>query len=306
MATRPAGADRGRRHRRAGPGAGSRARIGRSVGCAGAARGLRDGGRRHPARAQRRARPAAPRRRRCAARAGRRARVHAVREGQAARCSPGCRSGRGWRRGMARRTGSPIAATCSGAAGGGDGHRRVELRTGFEVASAAHTDTGVLVTCAAGETLAGAALIGADGLWSTVRRRSRPARRRDFVGATATRTVIPAPDGGPLAQPVGRAVADARRARRALPRTRGRDVAVVVIAAEHWQGTDWNALADAAVCAPGSPASTPGSPTCSERCATGASGRSTAFPRCRPGEPAASLCSAMPPTRCCPTWRRAG
>jgi salicylate hydroxylase len=124
---------------------------------------------------------------------------------------------------------------------------RVELRTGSEVASATHTDTGVLATCATGETVHGSLLVGADGLWSTVRRTIAPDAQPAFVGATATRTVIPAPGDGPLAQPVvglwltpGVHVVH-------YPVRQGRDVAVVVIAAEPWQGTDWNTPADAAV-----------------------------------------------------------
>ena len=127
------------------------------------------------------------------------------------------------------------------------GSAHVELRTSCEVVSAAHTDTGVAVTCATGEALAGALLVGADGLWSSVRRAIAPAAQPVFVGATATRTVIPAPHDGPLAQPVvglwltpGVHVVH-------YPVRQGRDVAVVVIAAEPWQGTDWSALADAAV-----------------------------------------------------------
>jgi salicylate hydroxylase len=105
----------------------------------------------------------------------------------------------------------------------------------------------VLATCATGETVPGAALVGADGLWSAVRRTIAPDAQPAFVGATATRTVIPAPSDGPLAQPVvglwltpGVHVVH-------YPVRQGRDVAVVVIAAEPWQGTDWNAPADAAV-----------------------------------------------------------
>ena len=93
----------------------------------------------------------------------------------------------------------------------------------------------------------GSLLVGADGLWSTVRRTIAPDAQPAFVGATATRTVIPAPGDGPLAQPVvglwltpGVHVVH-------YPVRQGRDVAVVVIAAEPWQGTDWNAPADAAV-----------------------------------------------------------
>jgi len=123
---------------------------------------------------------------------------------------------------------------------------RVELRTGFEVASAAPTQTGgVLATCATGKTVPGALLVGADGLWSSVRRLIAPAAQPVFVGATATRTVIPAPYDGPLAAPVvglwltpGVHVVH-------YPVRQGRDVAVVIIAAEPWQGTDWNVPADA-------------------------------------------------------------
>jgi salicylate hydroxylase len=123
---------------------------------------------------------------------------------------------------------------------------RVTLRTGCEVVSVVPADGGVTATCASGEAVAGPLLIGADGLWSAVRRAILPAARPPtFVGATATRSVIPATAAGPLAAPVvglwltpGVHVVH-------YPVRQGREVAVVVIAAEQWQGTDWSAQADA-------------------------------------------------------------
>jgi salicylate hydroxylase len=122
---------------------------------------------------------------------------------------------------------------------------RVALRTGCEVTAAALGD-GVVATCASGERVAGSVLVGADGLWSAVRQTMLPDVQPTFVGATATRSVIPSTAAGPLAAPVvglwltpGVHVVH-------YPVRQGREVAVVVIAAERWQGTDWSAHADAA------------------------------------------------------------
>jgi salicylate hydroxylase len=125
------------------------------------------------------------------------------------------------------------------------GEPRVTLRTGCEVTAAA-LDDGVVATCASGERVAGSVLVGADGLWSAVRQTMLPNVQPAFVGATATRSVVPAAAAGPLAAPVvglwltpGVHVVH-------YPVRQGREVAVVVIAAEHWQGKDWSAHADAA------------------------------------------------------------
>jgi salicylate hydroxylase len=125
------------------------------------------------------------------------------------------------------------------------GEPRATLRAGCEVASAAMGD-GVVATCATGERIAGSLLVGADGLWSAVRQTMLPNAHPAFVGATATRSVIPAASAGPLAAPVvglwltpGVHVVH-------YPVRQGREVAVVVIAAEQWQGTDWSTQADAA------------------------------------------------------------
>jgi salicylate hydroxylase len=124
------------------------------------------------------------------------------------------------------------------------GEPRATLRTGCEVASAASGD-GVVATCATGERVAGSLLVGADGLWSAVRQTMLPALQPTFVGATATRSVIPAASAGQLAAPVVGLWLTAGVHVVHYPLRQGREVAVVVIAAEQWQGTDWSAHADA-------------------------------------------------------------
>ena len=66
-----------------------------------------------------------------------------------------------------------------------------------------------------------------------------------FVGATATRTVLPAAAAGVLATPaVGLWLTPGVHVVH-YPVRQGREVAVVVIAAEDWQGTEWSMQADA-------------------------------------------------------------
>src|SRR5256714_561694 len=84
--------------------------------------------------------------------------------------------------------------------------------------------------------LARRALVGAEGLWSSVRQAVCPSLLPQFVGATATRTVIPAAEAGRLAAPVvglwltpGVHVVH-------YPVRGGAEIAVVVIAREDWQG----------------------------------------------------------------------
>jgi salicylate hydroxylase len=126
----------------------------------------------------------------------------------------------------------------------------VVLRTGFEVTGFSAGESGVTVTGAAGETVHGAALIGADGLWSAVRGAMEGALGApampapEFAGATATRTVIPAADAGGLAVPaVGLWLGPAAHVVH-YPVRGGSEIAVVVIAHAAWQGRDWDADAD--------------------------------------------------------------
>jgi 2-polyprenyl-6-methoxyphenol hydroxylase-like FAD-dependent oxidoreductase len=125
---------------------------------------------------------------------------------------------------------------------------RVALRPGFALASVAETEEGVRATSVGGEVIAGCALVGADGLWSSVRQVVCPSMMPRFVGATATRAVIPAAEAGRLAAPVvglwlTRGVHVVH-----YPVRGGAEIAVVVIAREDdWQARDWEAEGDRAL-----------------------------------------------------------
>ena len=68
----------------------------------------------------------------------------------------------------------------------------ISLITGFELAAWDETDGGVVVRATSGAHQEGAALIGADGPWSTVRRVLFPAHPPGYAGKRAARTMIPA------------------------------------------------------------------------------------------------------------------
>jgi 3-hydroxybenzoate 6-monooxygenase len=81
----------------------------------------------------------------------------------------------------------------------------VGLRSGFELTAIdAHSRDGVVARAADGSEASGSCLIGADGLWSSVRATISPTARLRFTGATAWRTQLPRnaklPD--PFAAPV--------------------------------------------------------------------------------------------------------
>ena len=71
-------------------------------------------------------------------------------------------------------------------------HPAIALRTGAEVAGYAQDDAGVTARLADGEALRGAALIGADGLWSRIRRQLVADGPPRVSGHTTYRSVIPA------------------------------------------------------------------------------------------------------------------
>lgn len=125
-----------------------------------------------------------------------------------------------------------------------NGH--ITIRTGFEVAGVTETDAGLFVTDAAGNTAEGAALIGADGLWSAVRHILHSTIDPEFAGATATRTVIPVAAAGRLAIPAVGLWLSPNAHVVHYPVRGGSEIAVVVIAREPWQSRDWNAEADGA------------------------------------------------------------
>jgi 2-polyprenyl-6-methoxyphenol hydroxylase-like FAD-dependent oxidoreductase len=67
----------------------------------------------------------------------------------------------------------------------------VELRPGFEVARIETDEKIVAATSAHGAIAEGSSLIGADGLWSTVREQVAPGANLRFAGKTASRACLP-------------------------------------------------------------------------------------------------------------------
>ena len=129
-------------------------------------------------------------------------------------------------------------------AGAASARPRIALRTGFALTSIAQSGEGVQAWSAAGDVVTGSALVGADGLWSKVRRTVSPSHLPEFVGATAARTVIPVAAAGRLALPaVGLWLSPGVNVVH-YPVRGGSEIAAVVIAAEIWPGTDWEAKAD--------------------------------------------------------------
>lgn len=123
---------------------------------------------------------------------------------------------------------------------------RITLRPGFALTSLAQDEGEVEATSVRGETITGAALVGADGLWSTVRQAVCPSASLAFVGATATRAVMPAAEAGRLAAPVVGLWLTSGVHVVHYPVRGGAEIAVVVIAREEWQGHDWDVEADRA------------------------------------------------------------
>lgn len=123
---------------------------------------------------------------------------------------------------------------------------RIAIRTGFEVAAVSEIATGVTATDRSGATETGRALIGADGLWSTVRQSFPGMPAPTFAGATATRCVIPAARAGRLAIAAVALWLSPQAHVVHYPVRGGSEIAVVVIAHEAWQGREWDAEADAA------------------------------------------------------------
>jgi salicylate hydroxylase len=121
----------------------------------------------------------------------------------------------------------------------------IELRSGIEVASMAQA-AHVTVADTAGQRQSAPVLVGADGLWSTVRQLSAPGSAPQRAGATAMRTVIPAAQAGPLAAGAVRLWLSPEAHVVHYPVRRGAEIAVVIIArdAEARLGRGWDAHVD--------------------------------------------------------------
>ncbi len=120
----------------------------------------------------------------------------------------------------------------------------IDIRTDLEVASVVEGDDEVAVSHPSGEKLSAELLVGADGLWSAVRRHIAPRIEPAFAGATATRTVIPAVRAGVLAMPaVGLWLSPTAHVVH-YPLRGGREIAVVAIVSEAWESRAWDTETD--------------------------------------------------------------
>jgi salicylate hydroxylase len=125
----------------------------------------------------------------------------------------------------------------------------VTIRPGFDVSDISQHEGEVRATDSTGATVTGCALVGADGLWSSVRQSLPGMPVPTFAGATATRTVIAAGSAGRLAMPAVGLWLSPHAHVVHYPVRGGEDIAVVVIAREDWQGRGWDAHADRATLA---------------------------------------------------------
>jgi salicylate hydroxylase len=120
----------------------------------------------------------------------------------------------------------------------------ITLQPGFALSSLVETEAAVRVKSTADDVLVGRALVGADGLWSATRHVIAPNHAPQFVGSTATRTIIPVAQAGRLALPaVGLWLSPGANVVH-YPVRGGSEIAAVVIAAEEWRGRDWEAATD--------------------------------------------------------------
>jgi len=123
---------------------------------------------------------------------------------------------------------------------------RILLRPGSGLAAVRQEPDQVIATDGGGSRLAGAALVGADGLWSAVRQVLFPRLKPRLVGATAARTVLSAGRAGRLAGPhVGLWLGPGANVVH-YPVRGGSEVAVVIIARQHGQANGWDTRVDTA------------------------------------------------------------
>ena len=122
----------------------------------------------------------------------------------------------------------------------------ISLVTGFEVADWREVDASVEVVSEAGTRERGIALVGADGLWSVVRRRLFPEHPLTYAGKMAARTMIPAQLAAPNFSAPVTGVWLGRDAHVVHYPVRGhREIAVVVIVDETAPREGWGGEIDA-------------------------------------------------------------
>lgn len=117
----------------------------------------------------------------------------------------------------------------------------LDITTDFEVARIAETGDGVTVVSTRGASHAGAALVGADGAFSVVRRHLHPVLDPQFTGRTAARAVIPRADAAPfLAREATGVWLSPRGHVVHYPISGGREVALVIIRVEDRREPGWS------------------------------------------------------------------
>lgn len=124
----------------------------------------------------------------------------------------------------------------------------IEIVSGFRVHNVMTTASGVVADSEEGDRQRGRALVGADGLWSTVRRHIDPEADLNFSGKTASRAILP----GDIVPAEFREVTCVWLMPAAhvvhYPIRGGRDLAVVVVIDGPWPGRGWgNAVEPSAV-----------------------------------------------------------
>jgi 2-polyprenyl-6-methoxyphenol hydroxylase-like FAD-dependent oxidoreductase len=123
----------------------------------------------------------------------------------------------------------------------------VTLRPGFELAAIDAQGAGVVARAADDSEASGACLIGADGMWSAVRRIVSPTASLRFAGATAWRTQLPRDNlAPPFAEPVVGLWLGPRAHLVHYPVSGGAELNIVAVTAggAAWQG--WAQSIDAA------------------------------------------------------------
>lgn len=126
-------------------------------------------------------------------------------------------------------------------------HRGIALTMGFAADRLEATEGGVRIVAENGAEATGAALIGADGLWSRIRGYVADRAQSRFAGRRAYRAVIAAPKGCPPA--VGGNVVGLWLARGShvvhYPVRAGAEIAAVVILSQQAADQGWSAPVDA-------------------------------------------------------------
>ena len=121
----------------------------------------------------------------------------------------------------------------------------ITVEAGFRLVSADNRQAGITARSGDGRSVAGAALIGADGLWSTCREILGFNDEPRFSGRTAWRTLLPIEDAPPPFSARATGLWLAPRSHLVhYPVSGGREINIVAIVEEAWQGREWDVPGD--------------------------------------------------------------